>query len=1636
MNEYGKEEEKLFNQLIPRITEYFNRNLKLEKGRLQDFLEFIDFTFIENNNLDLFWKEISKNSDNKSINKELLIKNLINYIHNHRKEIFGQDKSLMNNVTKFLERPVKLIEDIDSNNELMLEFYRLLATLDFDSINTQSISLTTLEKALNEYKFINLTKDSISEIVQELLKEKTDYIKKYDFLEIMENMSKEFQFKLEEIAERKLIFSDDDLDKPELNNFINLLTFINILLRISDSVIICYENSIKVIKSNEQLNAEYLHRNFFILVNNMKLYFYEIMRIYYEQKQKFEYFICANISKISILKQQNKDLSEQLKSKDDDDNDENILQALYEEIKTEKNKSEDLYKENQDLKKEIIKNNNQIFEYDNQIQKLNKIQKENEGTINLLNKEREIQKEKYKNVFDQLNALILNNKEKEKKLKESVKRMNLSNNLLHLVTMDKADIISLFNEKDKYYGTVENKNKELKNKIAELEKELQKRSEAIEELKNKNDNLNKKNEILQKEIEDSKKEIEEQTEKSFFLNSIIDDKVDKEDYDNLEHQLNEEKAKNIKMKKNIDNLNEEISKKEETLIKNKNQINSQKQIIKENEKKINDLNEQINKKNEIYNELSIKYNDMISKIEDDKKNLNNAIENLNLSEKYKKFINFEKPDLIKVIIEKDDYLYNIEKENLKNIDEIKDLKNKNQDLNNDINRKLVEINNLTQKKLSLENELNEVNTEKSKIQKILNNKEEELNKEKEIKEKLIKDLNEEKNKNELMMNDNKNMKNEIITQKENISKLNNEISLLQNKNKEKEEQINSLTKDKETLNKNYKDLLDKYNEELSKTKQKEQRTSIAIKNLNLTGEHLKLANMNKEQLISLIVEKDKYIKVIEDLNKDLNEKVNKITKEKNIIIEENNKLKESISNLEKNNSLINSENEQFKKDIENIKSEKNNLILDLEKEKELKEKYIKEVKTLTEEIKELKERINLLKADIQKISDLNTEKEEKIISLNNEIASMQNKINSFEKQKEELLLKYNNLIEQSNIQLEKIQNLNLKEKTELDLISKLNLENKYQYLAIKSKADLISLFIEKDVFNTKLEQEKNEMNNTIINLEKNKIQNEKNLAEFEAKNNTLNNKIKNLENELNDMKNENENIKKEKNEISNLLKEEKKMAEKMKSANDVLNKENIKIEILNKENKKLNEEITNQKDIITKYESKINLQKKNLEENDIKIQNLSKELDTLNSQYKNLLNKYNSQNIILQNKSKAKEEFIKSLEEKYKYLKDLTDEELIKLIIEKEKLYQNSKEDNNNIKKENLGLNEKNKKLEDYLNKAKDLKKKYQKLVNEYKESEKNNEIIMKERDDYKNKHDKLLESIIKKDKEAKIFKSSLLAQSNASKLFLKKIAPKVKKNNLYLEEKSYDYLCLRLKEEIIGSLKDSIHDGITVFSDSIKYIDEHENSSSDCILFITMEYFYFYNWKYQQCLAKKLVNLKKIIIYETSNYISFFFKNENVVLETFRVLELINFMKLIQAKQKTFNFSIKMEKYIHILIDTAKNDKNFLNCLYYGKALFSGSFSKEKERIFTVNFEERFGVLCDIGLIIFESPTGKPKGAINLLFAELGHFNTSSGDNGLIIEIKDQRHKFIFENKNMRDLWEDQIIKWKQSYSLLTKFN
>ena len=322
MEENKAKEEKLFKRLIPKITEYFKKNETLAKEKLDEFMEFIDLSIGKTQkDKEEFWKEMTKGSNEKNLQKVLLLRNLTNYIHNHSKELFQQEESIKKSLIKFIERPAKLIEDIDSENESMYEFY--------------------------------LNKDSIKEIIEELLKEKSTAIKKHDYLEIMEKMDKVYRYKLSDKSNEKIVFTDEELDKPELDNFIYLSTFINILFKLSDSVIICHEKNIQGVKNNEVINCEYFKRTFNILINNMKLYFYEIMHIYNEQKQKFDYFICSNNSKITILKQENKDLSDQLKSREneDEDNNENILKALYEEINVEKNKSQDLLNQNLALKK-------------------------------------------------------------------------------------------------------------------------------------------------------------------------------------------------------------------------------------------------------------------------------------------------------------------------------------------------------------------------------------------------------------------------------------------------------------------------------------------------------------------------------------------------------------------------------------------------------------------------------------------------------------------------------------------------------------------------------------------------------------------------------------------------------------------------------------------------------------------------------------------------------------------------------------------------------------------------------------------------------------------------------------------------------------------------------------------------------------------------------------------------------------------------------------------------------------------------------------------------------------------------------------------------------------------------------------
>ena len=290
---------------------------------------------------------------------------------------------------------------------------------------------------------------------------------------------------------------------------------------------------------------------------------------------------------------------------------------------------------------------------------------------------------------------------------------------------------------------------------------------------------------------------------------------------------------------------------------------------------------------------------------------------------------------------------------------------------------------------------------------------------------------------------------------------------------------------------------------------------------------------------------------------------------------------------------------------------------------------------------------------------------------------------------------------------------------------------------------------------------------------------------------------------------------------------------------------------------------------------------------------------------------------------------------------------------------------------------------------------------------------------------DQILEDIVKKNKETKIFKNNLLAAINNSQLIIKK--------QIKNEEKIYDYLCLRLDRKILSFLKDSHYDCKTVFTENIKYIDGKE--STNCIVFITMEYFYLFNIQHNCCFYSPLIELNSMSISNTSNYVSFFFKGiEGIIFETFRVLELVNFMKIIKSRQKHLKFIINLEPFIYTKTNDSKKN-NFVEYLYYGKAIFSGIFKKQIEGIFTSDYKERFGVLCEIGLIILESPNGKPEEIINLLFADISGFITNNGMNGLAIKVRENIYKFIFDNEKIKNEWESKINNWKKNNSLLTKF-
>ena len=150
----------------------------------------------------------------------------------------------------------------------------------------------------------------------------------------------------------------------------------------------------------------------------------------------------------------------------------------------------------------------------------------------------------------------------------------------------------------------------------------------------------------------------------------------------------------------------------------------------------------------------------------------------------------------------------------------------------------------------------------------------------------------------------------------------------------------------------------------------------------------------------------------------------------------------------------------------------------------------------------------------------------------------------------------------------------------------------------------------------------------------------------------------------------------------------------------------------------------------------------------------------------------------------------------------------------------------------------------------------------------------------------------------------------------------------------------------------------------------------------------------------------------------------EIINFEIFRVLELMNFLKALNALHKTKQeIDININDYNNQFV--RNNPKNFTVSPYHGRASFSGHLKKWTEGILKSGFEKRFATLTEIGLIIMDQPNGKTLEVINLMFATWNIYNGGDGDYCFCLYIGKNKHIFSSDTLFLRNRWITEFEKW-----------
>ena len=809
-------------------------------------------------------------------------------------------------------------------------------------------------------------------------------------------------------------------------------------------------------------------------------------------------------------------------------------------------------------------------------------------------------------------------------------------------------------------------------------------------------------------IDDLIKELNEEKDKEKKLNNELKEKLNK---------LNQEKDKISSQNSNeSDNLNKLMEEKNNEIIKLKNKLNQCEKICAE------------------------KIKEMKQKVEDAEKiSHQKELESTQISSDFQR----EKVLMEQKIIFLEKTLKELEENQLrsnpynttskKNKNDEATIKQKKEKLEEEIKRLNKAIKELQEKNIELDSQLltkgKRIENEKNNIEELV-----------ETYQKKLEDLQD--SNSELAKNINK-FKEDAAKQMEILST-------------EYEKQIEEILSQQKNLDEEFKTKEEDLRKNLAKAQAE---LSVLMQDKELVDKKI---SQIKDKNQSEKIEHDKYIKILEENNKELMDKYEMTSKEntdlKNIYTEEINKLTVENNSKEEQirikneklkeelNQLINDYETQIKTLKNKVTENENNIIpkmkqriLDLQNEKENLSQDIelcgKSQKHKLEEIalqyEDQKEQI--INNNRQQLEDNNNENDQQIQEIRkvyqiekdkiseqmrNENDLAQEKINQIEKEQNEIL---NDLEKEKDDKIAELQdaldeiNLNHDEyvkKVEKELfLRNQKIENLQKFINdTKNSIDVIKMQQEQYLKeqNEEFENEKNILNEKIKNAEKDCENTEIEITKLKEQNaqielnlNELKNHFNDLENELNDVQN---NLDKEISELKNKLNEI--------NNNINLNNANYEKELSLKEqkseflSKKLDDIKKEYNELKESFEDKLNQTKEDITtEYTEKIENLKKEKENLENIINNIEKEYSAlqQNYETETESLTKEkesitEKLNDLTIKKKQLGDQLDSQHCNDQTIILKLRNEFKLKNDGLVKDNLSLQEKLQKLEQSYN--------------------------------------------------------------------------------------------------------------------------------------------------------------------------------------------------------------------------------------------------------------------------------------------------------------------------------------------------